>query len=278
MLEQRGGNLSLLSPDSAGAHAVAKFSNVVSRSREDVPITDDAFPHDRFFMICEPGESPAKYLQTVCIVSQAESSFRPKNTISPRPSLSRLVLFNINFRPIIFRMREYCTGEPTHIPRWSAAAIFDDRDKSPYIFLGQDPDPFMSVYGNINDGHKGSLSGCKALSCGIIRAYESIPLEQRSKKSQYPDACDYACPNDQLVSDRSKSSRFAYKRVFVGSFIVVAGWAMLWFAFSLFDKANKSFWRIAAATVVLLMATFVMGHGLFYACLGVFGLPSLYIL
>ena len=225
-----GGNLSLLSPDFVGAHGVAKFSNVVSRSREDVPITDDALPHDRSFMLCKHGELPAKYLQTVCIISQAESGFWPKNTISPRPSVSRLVLFNIKFRPIIFS--NHCGGEPTHIPRWRATAIFDDRDKSPNIFVGQDPVLFMGVYGNINDGHEGSLSGRKALSRGIIRASESIPLEQRSEKSQCAYDGDNSGPHNESMSDSSKTPRFPYERVLLGIFVIACGAGSLCYSLS----------------------------------------------
>ena len=53
------------------------------------------------------------------------------------------------------------------------------------------------------------------------------------------------------------------------------GAALLYLAVKLFYETNKPA-RLAMACAALLLACVVIGHGLFYVCLGVWGLPNLY--
>jgi hypothetical protein len=105
-----------------------------------------------------------------------------------------------------------------------------------------------------------------------------IPLEQRGEERQYSYPGDYPGPNDQLASDRRELPRFPYERVFLGICVIGLGWTCLWFSFESFEKISQSPRYMAGGIILGLTAIALIGHGLFYACLGVWGLPSLYIL
>jgi hypothetical protein len=109
-------------------------------------------------------------------------------------------------------------------------------------------------------------------------AAHRIPLEQRGEERQYSYPGDYSSPNDQLTSDRRETPRFPYKRIFLGICVISLGGTCLWFSFESFEKISKSPRYMFGGVVLGLIAIALIGHGLFYACLGVWGLPSLYIL
>jgi len=109
-------------------------------------------------------------------------------------------------------------------------------------------------------------------------AAHRIPLEQRSEERQYSYPSDYSGPNDQLPGDRREAPRLPYKRIFLGICVISLGWICLWFSFESFEKISKSPRYMAGGIILGLAAIALIGHGLFYACLGVWGLPSLYIL
>jgi hypothetical protein len=144
-------------------------------------------------------------------------------------------------------------------------------------FAGDSGGLFGSVSEAIGpgDGSLSILSGNPHL--GQLTAHR-IPLEQRSEKRQYSYSGDYSGPNDQLASDRREPTRFPYKRIFLGICVIGLGWTCLWFSFESFEKVSKSPRHLAGGIVLGLVAIALIGHGLFYACLGVWGLPSLYTL
>lgn len=109
-------------------------------------------------------------------------------------------------------------------------------------------------------------------------AAHRVPLEQRSEERRDSYAGYHSGPNDQLASDRREPPRFPYKRIFLGIGVIGLGWICLWFSFEAFEKASKSPRYVASGVILGLIAIGLIGHGLFYACLGVWGLPSLYIL
>jgi hypothetical protein len=109
-------------------------------------------------------------------------------------------------------------------------------------------------------------------------AADRIPLEQRGEERRYRYPSDYSRPNDQLASDRREPPRFPYQRVFLGICVIGVGWMCLWSSFEAFDKVSQSPRHIAGGIILGLIAILLIGHGLFYACLGVWGLPSLYVL
>jgi hypothetical protein len=109
-------------------------------------------------------------------------------------------------------------------------------------------------------------------------AAHRIPLEQRGEERQNSYPSDYSGPNDQLTSDRREMPRFPYKRIFLGICVIGLGWICLWFSFESFEKISKSPRYLAGGIIFGMTAIALIGHGLFYACLGVWGLPSLYVL
>jgi hypothetical protein len=109
-------------------------------------------------------------------------------------------------------------------------------------------------------------------------AAHGVPLQERREESKYSNPRYYSSPNGQLASDNRKSPSFSYKRVLLGATVIGLGWIFLWFSFESFDKIPKSPQHIACGVILGLVAITLIGHGLFYACLGVWGLPSLYIL
>jgi hypothetical protein len=109
-------------------------------------------------------------------------------------------------------------------------------------------------------------------------ASHRIPLEQRGEERQYSDPRNDSGPNHQLASDRREPSSFPYERVFVGICVIGLGSICLWFSFESFEKGAKSPRYIAGGVVLGLIAFALIGHGLFYASLGVWGLPSVYVL
>lgn len=105
-----------------------------------------------------------------------------------------------------------------------------------------------------------------------------VPLEQGGEERQDAYPSDYSGPNDQTVSDRRQPSRFPYERVFLGTSVIALGWGCLWFSFEAFDKSSHSVKHIFVGIIFGVVAIALIGHGLFYACLGLWGLPSLYVL
>jgi hypothetical protein len=105
-----------------------------------------------------------------------------------------------------------------------------------------------------------------------------IPLEQRSEERQYSYAGYYSGPYDELAGDAREAPRFPYERIGLGTCVIGLGWICLWFSFESFEKLSKSPRYMAGGIILGLIAIALIGHGLFYACLGVWGLPSLYVL
>jgi hypothetical protein len=128
----------------------------------------------------------------------------------------------------------------------------------------------------------GSLDSSLGIEASVLHlsqlAAHRIPLEQRGEERHGTYKGDYSGPNDQSASDRRESPRFPYKRVFLGICVIGLGWCSLWFSFESFEKISKSPRYMVGGIILGMIAIALIGHGLFYACLGVWGLPSLYVL
>ena len=124
-----------------------------------------------------------------------------------------------------------------------------------------------------------SLRRIAELSSHFVQlAAHRIPLKQRREERQYSYSGDYSGANDQMSSDRREVPSFPYERVFLGICVIGLGGTCLWFSFESFEKISKSPRYMAGGVILGLIAIALIGHGLFYACLGVWGLPSLYVL
>ena len=204
---------------------------------------------------------------------------------------------------ITTRPRTYGGGEPIILETVTEDGVRKIRGRGGWLAVrrvGSEPEavmdwadigaelPMLSVLGGVDlvpsgisepigrlDSSFGVLPGGSHLA--QLTAH-GIPLEQRGEERQYGNPGDYSGPDDQLSSNRREAVRFPYKRIFLGICVIGLGWVCLWFSFKSFEKISQSPRYIAGGIILGVIAVALIGHGLFYACLGVWGLPSLYVL
>jgi hypothetical protein len=102
-------------------------------------------------------------------------------------------------------------------------------------------------------------------------AAHRVPLEERGSEGTNAHKDQSGSPNYQPSSN-------PYERGFVGTLTLCAGAGLLGFAMKLGYKAFEAPWLTAPAIGLGVIAAVIVVHGLWYACLGTWGLPGVYLL
>jgi hypothetical protein len=110
-----------------------------------------------------------------------------------------------------------------------------------------------------------------------LTAHSNVSATQ-GEPLQDGDAETEKSSSGERNSRHDKPSRYSYEWGFVGGLTVVAVAVLLGFSMQLGYKAFETAWLVAPAIGLGLIAVAVIVHGLWYACLGAWGLPGLYIL
>jgi hypothetical protein len=141
--------------------------------------------------------------------------------------------------------------------------------------------PLRSVFRNISliaSGISESISGVNrsfSIDSSILHfgqlAAQRIPLQERRPQGTETNEDKGGGPNH-------KPSSNIYQRGLVGALVICAGAALLGFAMKLGYKTFETPWLILPAIGLGIIAAAVTIHGLWYACLGTWRLPGLYIL
>jgi hypothetical protein len=101
-------------------------------------------------------------------------------------------------------------------------------------------------------------------------AIHGVPLQERSTEGTNTDKNKSGGPNYKPTSN-------PYQRGIVAALILCLGATLLGFAMKLGYKASETPWLIAPAIGLGIISAAVAIHGLWYACLGIWSLPGLYI-
>ena len=115
------------------------------------------------------------------------------------------------------------------------------------------------------------LQSSNVLTGFLVGAAHGAPLQNgyaKSEKSSY----------GKSYSRDDQPFRYSYKWGLVGSLVISAAAALLGFAMQLGYKAFETPRLVVPAIGLGVISVAVIVHGLWYACLGVWGLPGLYVL